>query len=326
MLGALAALGAAALLGVACGGGDEPVPAASDAPGAQLSGDNRPPVIDEVVLEPKQPRPGQSVRARVIASDPEGDSLSFDYSWRVGGSGVETKGDSLHVQSFNRGSGIEVTVVARDEHGGASEPVSATTRVGNLPPALMQVNLTPITGVTAGSDITANPIATDPEGDSIEYRFRWTLNGETLDVEGPTLPAGRLKRGDRVVLEVWAGDGSSESEPIESKPIEVVNAAPRIVSTPGAIGPDGVFRYELKAEDPDGDQSFRYRLVRGPQGMTVGFDDGKVVWTPPATAAGRHDVEVAVEDLFGARSNQSFALQLDFVTEAPPAARADQDE
>src|SRR5215470_3067570 len=54
--------------------------------------------------------------------------------------------------------------------------------------------------------------------------------------------------------------------------------------------------------------------------MSVGFDDGKVKWEPPADAAGTHDVEIEVEDLFGGSSTYRFALQLSYQTQQEPVA------
>lgn len=305
-------------------GGDEPAPAAGGEPAAAgASGaQNSPPVIEELALEPARPRPGQSVNARVVAHDPDGDPISLDYRWRVDGRRVEHADgrSSLHVEG-GRESSIEVTVVARDAHG-ESAPEMAMARVGNLPPTIVQVVMKPLGAVTAGNDVTASPRATDPEGSSIEYSYEWRVNDETVPVDGPTLPATLLKRGDRIELRVVASDGSDESEPLVSPPIEVVNATPKVVSRPGPIGPDGIFRYQVQAEDPDGDHAFRYRLAQGPKGMAIDFDDGQLRWEPPVDAAGKHEVEVEVEDLFGGSAKQRFTLELSYETEQVPAAAA----
>lgn len=321
---ALAAL-CAGVSWIGCGGADEaavPADAAgAQAAAAQPNANNQPPVIQEVKLTPAKPRPGESVSVKVSAQDPEGEPLSYEYRWRVAGTALDNKSSSYHVESVGRDSSIEVTVIAHDPQGGASEPMAATARVGNQSPQLLQVLLKPLGDVTSGNDITAEPRAIDAENDSIEYRYRWTLNGETLSIEDATLPAKLLKRGDKVVLEVWASDGLDETEPLESAPIEIHNGAPHILSSPGPIGPDGIFRYALRVEDPDGDKSFRYRLLKGPDGMSVGFDDGQVTWDPAGGSAGDHEVELAVEDLFGASTVQKFTLQVAFVTESAPVAK-----
>ena len=79
-------------------------------------------------------------------------------------------------------------------------------------------------------------------------------------------------------------------------------------------------------EDPDGDKVFRYRLLTGPHGMTVGFDDGEMKWSPPTDKPGSADVEIEVEDRFGGKAVHRFALEYAFETrkaEAPPAKRGE---
>jgi len=308
-----------------CGGGEPAAPAADGADGqAAGSALNSPPVIQSVALVPSRPRPGETVQANVVANDPDGDPITLEYHWRVAGQSVDAPPDrsSLHVESHGRESAIEVTVVAHDAQG-ASSPETAVAHVGNLPPTIVQVVLQPSGKVSAGTDITASTRASDPEGSELEYHYHWTVNGRTAPVEGPTLPGNQFQRGDTIALEVVASDGEEDSEPVQSPPIPVVNAPPRITSQPGQIGADGIFRYNVVAEDPDGDKSFRYRLNEGPPGMSIGFDDGKLKWEPPADVAGSHPVEIEVEDLFGGKSTQKFALTLSYETQGqPPAAGA----
>jgi len=286
---------------------------------------NQPPVIEEIAFEPRSPRPGERVTARVVARDPEGDPITLEYTWSAGGSPVEGSRPWIQVGNLQRNAAVTVTVVAKDAHG-SSAPESASARIGNTPPTLSKVVLVPETGVHAGTDIEASPRAVDPEGDVLEYSYRWSVNGSTLPIEGPTLPASSFERGDVIVLEVVASDGSDETEPLASEPIRVGNAPPRITSKAGAIGDDGVFRYAVQVEDPDGDRAFRYRLLAGPEGMAIGFDDGEVRWEPPAGSAGSHPIEIEVEDLFGGRTTQSFALQLAFETEEQASAPAQKRE
>jgi Big-like domain-containing protein len=315
-------------VGVACGGDPDPAPAGHEQGGddALSSTINQAPVIESVGLEPTNPRPGQRVTAHVEASDPDGDKIHYDYHWRVNGFDVgSAEGQpSLHVEKNEPGASIEVTVVAHDE-AGESQPMTASTRVGNLPPTIVQVVMRPLGQVTAGSDVTASPMATDPDGNDIEYRYTWRVNGNQVGDGGPTLPASNFKRGDKIELTVVASDGTDDSEPLVSPPIEVANAAPHVVSQPGPIGADGVFRYKIQTEDPDGDKLFRYKLVKGPTGMTVGFDDGEMKWTPPTDKPGTADVEIEVDDRFGGTATHRFSLEYAFETkkESPPAKQAD---
>ena len=294
------------LLALACGG-DGPQSGAAGGAGAEPGAGNLAPTVREVVLEPATPRLGERVTARAEVADPEGDPVSLEFRWRIAGRELDATGPSIAVAGARRGDSVVVTVVARDASG-ESAPETASARIGNLPPTLIRVDLTP-PQIHAGADVLASPRATDPEGDEIEFDYRWWVNGREVDVREATLPAGHYARGDRIELEVGASDGYDDARPLRSAPIEVGNAPPRITSTPGPLGADGVMRYAVEAIDPDGDARLRYRLIEGPDGMTVGFADGKLEWKPGAKA-GRHPVAISVEDAAGAASVQRFVLDL----------------
>jgi hypothetical protein len=246
----------------------------------------------------------------VEASDPDGDRLEIVYQWWVNGSKVDG-GPSLHIDAVSKGSWIELRVVARDGEA-ESAPATATVRVANQPPVLLGVLLEPQGQITTQHDVTALPRANDPDGDELEYEFEWWVNGRRVDLDGPVLPTRHFRRGDRIELVVLASDGTAETEPLRSHPIEVLNASPRIASEPPSLDELGVFRYQAVAEDPDGDRQLRYRLLEAPSGMRVDPLDGLLTWEPRPTQSGRHPVVLEVEDGAGGKASQSFELRVEF--------------
>jgi len=98
------------------------------------------------------------------------------------------------------------------------------------------------------------------------------------------------------------------------------NALPVIVSQPGGADADGVFRYQVRAEDPDGDD-LRISLVTGPEGMEMTSEDGLIEWRPRSNQGGSHVIDVAAEDAAGARTMQRFTIEVD-PGGASPAAPA----
>jgi hypothetical protein len=292
-------------------------------PAAGAAG-NGPPRIEALRLVPGAPRPGDRVVAEVDWSDPEGDRVELSYQWLVDGRRLPgERGDSLHVEGLPKGRRIEVEVVARDA-GGASEAARLGTRVANQRPILHDVILEPLGEVSVLNDVVARARATDPDGDPIRLRYAWRVNGERVegDGEGEVLRATSFARGDRIELRVVASDGEDESEPLRSAPIEVANASPRFRSKPGRLDEDGVFRYRLEVEDPDGDRLFRYRLEKGPRGLRLDPVEGRITWTPEPDQAGDHEVVVQVDDRKGGTSTQSFGVAVEFEPAAPPAAPA----
>lgn len=323
----LAALAAAVgLLG--CGGSEAPPAATSasmmprSAAGAEAAAGNRAPRIESVRFQPHHPGAGEPVRAVVEASDPDGDGLRFGFAWRLNGEPVPAGGPQVALPQSGKGDEISVWVTASD---GLAESAAfeASTRVGNQPPQLHGVQIDPGHRITAGGAVSVRPLVEDPDGDPISFAYTWWVNGATVAETGPALSTENLRRGDAIRVRVVARDGEEESNAIQSPEIEVVNAAPVIVSEPGATGSDGVFRYTVHAEDADGDRGLRFSLARAPEGMTVAPATGDIQWKPGTDQAGRHPVEVVVEDLQGGRASQSFEVIVGFADEGdtpPPAS------
>jgi hypothetical protein len=311
-------------IALACGGGDEPPKpvttpmghrAVTDAPG------NQPPVVERVSLEPQEPLPGSEVRATVKAADPDGDPVTLAYEWRLDGERLRTDGPAVRLEYAAKGQELEVRVRASDGTS-QSAPVRESTTIANQRPEVMGLRVDPLEEVARGGTVVVSPHAQDADGDPLEFRYRWTVNGREVEEEGESLSTDGLRRGDEILVEVVASDGDAESARFVSAPVRVGNAPPAIVSSPGAGFEGGVFRYRLEARDPDGDRGLRYRLLSGPEGMTVDPVLGQVEWKPRRDQTGKHTVDVAVEDPAGGSGAQKFEVTVQEVeAEQAPAAQ-----
>lgn len=277
------------------------------------------PVIEGVEVVPAEPTAHDTVQAQVRLADADGDRADVRYTWFVNGRRAG-EGRSFDLAGTQRGATIQVSVVA-DDGQSESEAVTASVTLGNTPPRIDAIRFEPSGEWHAGVTVAAVPEAIDPDDDPLTFEYVWFVNGRRLDESGPTLDGGRIARGDKVQLAVVAGDGYDRSDEWVTKEVEVANAAPEIVSTPGAIGPDGVFRYQVEARDPDGDRAFMYRLVQGPPGMEVDTLGGRVLWQPREAHAGSHVIEVEVDDRMGGTATQQFTLDVTFGGNAPASPR-----
>ena len=289
--------------------------------------ENAAPRIESVRFEPSAPRVGDKVRARVEASDADGDGLAYEYSWTVNGVRLAQRSAVIELSRTRKGEPLQVTVTASDGRAW-SEPFEATTRVHNRPPQLSGVRFEPSSEISAGTKVTARPTAVDRDGDTISYRYTWWVNGRSAGGSGPEFSTEGMRRGDTLRVRVEASDGEDESNNVDSVEITLENALPVIVSQPSGAGEDGVFRYQVRAEDPD-DRRLRISLVKGPEGMAMTPTRDLIEWRPSADQGGTHVIEVAVEDAHGGRSMQRFSIEVDpgsAGTDAPPPAAPDEDE
>jgi hypothetical protein len=326
--GACAALLVAA---IACGGGEEAKPTgrAMDAGAAPADlgpavGANAPPRVRSVRFDPSRPKPGETVRAVVDAVDAEGDPVRIRHTWEIDGVRLPQRGAAIELGDVAKGSRITLSVVASDGRSD-SEPAQASTRVENRPPRIESVALSPDGPVPSGAEVTAVVKATDPDGDPLHLRYEWRVDGRQTGAHGPTFETRGLQRGQSLQVRVVASDGDDEGEAVLSPPSQIANRPPEIVSAPGGLGPDGVFRYAVEARDPDGDRNLRFALDEAPPGMEIDPVLGQIVWTPGPEHRGNHVVQISVTDPQGGKGWQRFDLTVTARESdaQPPAAPAD---
>lgn len=318
---------AAALLAssAACGSGD-PMPAERGSPMAASShegGGNQPPVV-QVRLEPDQPAKDDRVRAVATVRDAEDDEIALSYHWRVDGVDVGETGEALDLSDVAPGSSVEVQVIA-DDGFSESDPAGAQAWVIDRMPLVTGLAIDPPKTVHPGDSIVVTATASDPDGSLVDLEFTWIVNDEPVrtedEDEGRSFSTEGLSRGDRVRVRVVANDGRNDSRPAESADILVGSGHPEIVSTPPPMSDEGVFRYAVEAEDPDGDRNLRYRLAKAPEGMRIDPVLGTLEWRPSGEQVGVHPVSVVVADSAGLETTQSFEVTVGAPGETPPASQ-----
>jgi hypothetical protein len=267
--------------------------------------------LASVRFSPDPPVPGEPLRAMVSMQRGSGKRAELSYIWSIAGHRVDNDRGSIQLPKLEKHDRIEVSVARSD---GVGDPVTAVATIENSRPKLMELKLE-LEDTADGEVWKAEAWGNDPDGDTLEYEYTWIVNGRRHKHKGATFPSAELERGDTISVRVVASDGEEDSSVAESGRAEVANAAPDFVSTPPPLDRSGQYRYEAKAEDPDDDRGLKYELVEGPEGMEMDSRSGVVSWTPSAEQAGRHTIEIAVEDKHDGRSTQSWILPVVITTE-----------
>jgi hypothetical protein len=200
----------------------------------------------------------------------------------------------------------------------AEEATVAATE--NRPPLMLEVEIDDRENARSDRDLTARPSAEDPDGDTVAFEYRWSLNGRTLDDVEEVLSHTRFERSDRIGLSIRATDGEDSSDWWRAEPFEIGNSAPRITSIPGDFDPDGTFRYPIVVEDTDGDRGLRYEILSGPAGMTIDTVSGTLIWTPKPDQGGVHPVKISVRDRHDGEAIQDFDVRVGFEDFEAPAS------
>ncbi|MCH7494777.1 MAG: hypothetical protein IH825_01610, partial [Candidatus Marinimicrobia bacterium] len=101
-----------------------------------------------------------------------------------------------------------------------------------------------------------------------------------------------------------------------------ISQPPRIESVPPiAVLEDSLYRYQVGASDANGD-SILYSIVEGPAGMQV-TASGEILWTPTQNEVGSNDVMLAVYDMRGDSSFQSWSIEVTNLNDPPEIALPD---
>ena len=148
--------------------------------------ENSTPVITSVTLSPASVTTSTEITATVVASDADGDTLTYTYTWYVNTvevfSEINVASDTSTLDSgeFERFDDVNVVVVANDgQDDSASE--SADTTVQNTPPSEAGITLFP-SDYAYGDSLYAEltTAATDPDvddgNDSLDYHVEWFLD------------------------------------------------------------------------------------------------------------------------------------------------------
>jgi hypothetical protein len=227
-----------------------------------------------------------------------------------------------------------VRVYVRNSNGD-DEEVWMTLHVANVAPVVSDI---PSKTVNEGNTLIIPVSANDANNDNLVLRafihecliklgpFRTWCNTnplpESITFSDNQDGTGTLKfvpgfdfvnhpdRKEEIFLQFEVNDGilSSEKEKVKVTVIDV-NRAPKITSTPSIMARENEqYIYQIVAQDADGDRLY-YGLPTSPAGMSY-TNSGKVFWTPNFNQAGVHEITVAVEDVLGAITTQSFMIEV----------------
>ena len=292
----------------------QPVAPAKPSPAAGLA-------IWDLEFEPESPTV-LTQRLRVVAETRGMRSPSLECEWQVDRQPVGSSGDTISLSGLEKGQLIEVSVVAKSA-GKRSDPAQLSTRIANAPPTVSRLDRSSDDPIVTNSSVSVIAKGRDADGDDISFQYEWSVNGKVVRERSRTLKTRRVRRGQRIQVAVVAFDGESKSEAFVSPEWTVVNSPPKIVSSPGAPSSDGAFRYQLLAEDPDGDQLFEYRVENAPAGMRLDESSGTLTWSPSEDQVGSFRVTMFVSDGKGGTTGQQLEINVgDAGGDESPAAAA----
>lgn len=254
---------------------------------------------------------GNAYSYAVRATDIDGDVLTFAAITLPTGMTIDSQSGLIRwTPAANQLGSHEVAFRVDDGQGGAATQIYSlvvTATASNNPPVITS---NPNFVATVDSLYQYNVTATDADGDTLTYQLQnrpaGMLINSTTGVVTWTPTAGQL--GTHTIT-VAAVDGQAGGTQTFTLRVATVNRAPTITSQP----PPGVvagliYRYDVKASDPDGDP-LTYTLESAPPGMTID-NLGRITWQTTKANVGTHRIAVSVEDDRGLVLTQTFDIAI----------------
>jgi hypothetical protein len=256
------------------------------------------------------------VAVQIDAEDPEREPISFHYRWYVDNSLLAGQTSStLSSEQLRRGQTVSAEIIPADGSQKGAPYRTAAVMVGNTPPQIRVVTLSPET-IETGGKLEATVEVSDPDHDRVDLTYKWYRNDTVIkEGEEPFLDTAGFVAHDRVMVEVTAHDPAVSGNSLKSEPLVLGNSVPKIVSRPPTSAPEDRFDYQVKAIDPDGDR-LTYHLEIAPPGMTIGAESGHIAWQFPSDQQGTFHVKLVAKDSQGGMAFQEFDLTL--TAAAPP--------
>ncbi|WP_408901210.1 putative Ig domain-containing protein [Photobacterium piscicola] len=247
---------------------------------------------------------------QVLASDPEGESLSYLLTEAPAGMVIDTDGLVIWLASTQLDGKFSVRIRVADQSGVFAEqsftfsyyPSNAAPEFTSSPTGIAAIN-TPYKYLVSAKDPNGDPVsfslATAPEGTVLtaSNEIEWTPNASRLGTHTFV-----------VVAEDPFGMQSTQSFNVTVREV-LNNVYPVITSVPLLEAFVGISYQDLIiAADPDGD-ALTYRLIEAPAGMTVS-GNGTVTWLPEINQKGSNPVTLRVYDNYGAYAEQMYSIRV----------------
>ena len=249
---------------------------------------------------------GDDVSLQLSASDPDGDSLTYEVSGLPPELAVNPSTGAISGKlPFSVGGSYDVTASVSD--GTASDSVTfrwVVTNTNGAPTA------TPSSaGTNEDTPVTLSLAGTDPDGDHLTFHLVDEPAHGTVSLSGNAAtytPAANYHGPDQFSFLV--NDGSDESDvAVVGLTVTAVNDAP-VVGADRAMTPEDVaVTFDVRGNDTDvdGDTLSVAAVTQGSKGSVVRNADGTLTYSPSPNASGPDSFSYTVEDgLTGAASGQ----------------------
>ena len=260
------------------------------APTTPAPAGNLPPVIASLTAGQNQTYPGGTVNIQSVVSDPNGDSVNFNWT-ATGGEFVENGRANTTWRAPAGYGNYEIKLSVDDGKGQTAQATVPITVSANNPPSITSLTAEP-SALQFASTTTLTCIASDQDGDPVQYK--WEARDGILSGVGNRVSWTSPSKGGSYSVFVVASDGKGAETRQE---VVIPVAAPSGVQTfkmvpneSGTVGSDGDRNKDIfKAGDDEKNIGYRaffsYNIFplmgKDIKQAKLKFIDGRVVGDDP---------------------------------------------
>jgi len=214
---------------------------------------NLPPVLG--VVGNKSVAENQKLSFQLIATDPDGDTVSYSGSPLPSGATLNSStGAFSWTPGFEQAGTYSVTFTVTDSafpQKSDLETVSIHVANTNRPPSISSVSISPTTAYES-TTLTATPSGwADADGDPPGYNHQWKKNGSNISgATTSTLTGSYFSKGDAITCQVTPWDGTDAGTPVVSNSVTIRNSPPSISSV--SISPTTAYESTTLTATPSG--------------------------------------------------------------------------
>lgn len=177
---------------------------------------NQPPVISSLIADEEQVSPSGNCLVSCVASDPDGDELS--YTWSASGGSISGDGAIVTWVAPEEVGAYTITVKVTDGRGGEATMQLTIDVIVNHAPVIESLTAEP-SPVRQGKTSTIECVASDLDEDELSYL--WSANRGNISGQGSTVTWTTPNACGTYIITVTVADGRG-GEVSEELEVEVI--------------------------------------------------------------------------------------------------------
>jgi len=261
------------------------------------------PVIEVFQSEKGWVAPSESISVECIASDADGDTLT--YTWLATGGTFSEQSPVSAWQAPVTPGDYTITALVTDGWGGeATKQLTVSVVVVNDPPIIESLTAKPSV-VDQDKSTTIRCVASDPDEDELEYI--WEVTAGSISGKGATVTWQAPHNPGAYTITAKVGDGKG-GKATEQVTVDVIVNNPPVIESltaqPDTILQDMTSEVKCVASDPDGDE---LEYIWTADGGEISGQGTSITWKGPSECK-KYQVTVTVADGRGGEVSQEVTV------------------